>query len=122
MDLPASVGTRYTGGCFTTQPNLLAMNVSGQATFDNASVLGPYDALAERFDGARMLFDQEVCLTGHQTHMCLGGGDQWRAVDQHGLNMVAPVWRYMLTNNADVGGAAAGTHVACRCAGKWACG
>ena len=117
-----SVGSRYTGGCFTTQPNLLAMNVSGQATFDNASVLGPYDALAKKFDGARMLFDQEVCLTGHQTHMCLGGGDQWRALDKHGTNMVAPVWRYMLTNDADVGGAAAGTHVACRCAGKWACG
>jgi hypothetical protein len=88
-----SLDPAYTGGCFTTQPNLVALNVTGRATFDNASVLGSFDALAKTFDGARMLFDQQVCLSGHQTHMCLGGGDKWRAVGPGGVNMVAPVWR-----------------------------
>jgi hypothetical protein len=72
--------------------------------------------LVAKFGGARMLFDEEVCLTGRQTHMCLGGGDAWRAVDSHGNNMVAPVWRYMLTNTAEPGHSALGRSVSCRCA------
>jgi hypothetical protein len=97
------------------------MNVSGRASFTNASVLGGYGPLAESFAGARMLFDEEVCLSAHQTHMCLGGGDQWRAVDKSGKNMVAPVWRYMLTNQEAPSAEALGTRVKCRCAGAWAC-
>jgi hypothetical protein len=97
------------------------MNVSGRASFTNASVLGGYGPLAASFAGARMLFDEEVCLSAHQTHMCLGGGDRWRAVDKSGKNMVAPVWRYMLTNREAPSAEALGTRVKCRCAGAWAC-
>ena len=63
------------------------------------------------------LYDESVCLDAQQTHMCLGGGDKWRALDVHtGGNMVAPVWRYMLTNERQAGSKALATKVACRCA------
>jgi|EP01046_Picozoa_sp_COSAG06_P059251 hypothetical protein len=94
------------------------MNMTGHATFNNATVLGTYDDLAKSFGGARMLFDEEVCITGHQSHMCLGGGDQWRAVDKKtGKNMVAPVWRYMLTNDDAPSAKALSTQVKCNCKG-----
>jgi len=32
-----SLDPAYTGGCFSTQPNLVAMNMTGSATFDNAT-------------------------------------------------------------------------------------
>ena len=99
-----------------TQPNLKAMNVSGVASFDNLTVGLSDTALAAAFDGAHQLYDQSVCLDGRQTHMCLGGGDAWRALDDHGNNMVAPVWRYMLTNEHPPGKKALGASVTCRCA------
>ena len=99
-----------------TQPNLQAMKVSGVASFDNTTVGLPDAAIAAALDGARQLYDQSVCLDARQTHMCLGGGDQWRALGEHGVNMVAPVWRYMLTNEQPPGNKALGARVKCRCA------
>jgi hypothetical protein len=112
-----SLDPAYTGGCWMTQPNLEAINISGMSSFDNATALMHDDSqVAKFFGGARQLYDQSVCLDAQQTHMCLGGGDQWMARSPDGTNMVAPIWRYMLTNEALPGAKALETKVACRCA------
>lgn len=111
-----SLDPAYTGGCWVTQPNLEALNISGMASFDNHTALMDDAAIAKSFGGARQLYDQSVCLDAQQTHMCLGGGDKWMSRSSDGTNMVAPIWRYMLTNEAMVGAKALERKVACRCA------
>lgn len=111
-----SLDPAYTGGCWMTQPNLEAINISGMSSFDNATALMHDAQVAKFFGGARQLYDQSVCLDAQQTHMCLGGGDQWVARSADGTNMVAPIWRYMLTNEAPPGTKGLETKVACRCA------
>ena len=94
------------------------MNLTGTAIFDNQTVDGPASALAARFDGARMLFDETVCLDGHQTHMCLGGGDAWAPIDKaSGKNLLVPVYTYLLLTEAMPGPAALATRVNCSCKG-----
>ena len=64
-------------------------------------------ALAQKFGGARAVWDAGVCNYTQSSHMCMGPCDAWQPRDAHTkLPLMAPVWKYLLTNTAPPSAAA----------------